>query len=132
MITITFNIMTLSIMTLTLLVAKTEYGRNVFITVKRSSLFWPRGKSGNTKGGKYHCTIDLLFDWFGLVCFANKNNNCQLSYSSFQTSQTEGQQYSDTSPFSIPCINLFQSNYLSNIVSSCVCPVSAISTLSSI
>jgi hypothetical protein len=28
--------------------------------------------------GKYHCTIDLLFDWFGLVCFANKNKNCQL------------------------------------------------------
>jgi len=23
--------------------------------------------------GKYHCTINLLFDWFGLVCFANKN-----------------------------------------------------------
>ena len=23
--------------------------------------------------GKYHCTVDLLFDWFGLVCFANKN-----------------------------------------------------------
>ncbi len=20
---------------------------------------------GNTKGGKHHCTIDLLFDWFG-------------------------------------------------------------------
>jgi hypothetical protein len=31
--------------------------------------------------GKYHCTIDLPFDWFGLVCFANKNKNCQLSYS---------------------------------------------------
>ncbi len=30
---------------------------------------------GNTEGGKYHCTIDLLFDWFGLVCFANKNKN---------------------------------------------------------
>jgi hypothetical protein len=27
--------------------------------------------------GKYHCTIDLLFDWFGLICFANKNKNCQ-------------------------------------------------------
>jgi len=27
--------------------------------------------------GKYHCTVDLLFDWFGLVCFANKNKNCQ-------------------------------------------------------
>ncbi len=31
--------------------------------------------------GKYHCTVDLLFDWFGLVCYANKNKNCQLSYS---------------------------------------------------
>jgi hypothetical protein len=28
-----------------------------------------------------------------------------LSYSWFQTSQTEGQWYSDTSPFSIPWIN---------------------------
>ncbi len=27
--------------------------------------------------GKYHCNIDLLIDWFGLVCFANKNKNCQ-------------------------------------------------------
>ncbi len=52
--------------------------------------------------GKYHCTVDLLFDRFGLACFANKNKNCQLSYSWFQTSQTGGQQYSDTSPFSIP------------------------------
>jgi hypothetical protein len=31
--------------------------------------------------GKYHCTIDLLFDWFGLFFSANKNKNCQLSYS---------------------------------------------------
>jgi len=29
--------------------------------------------------GKYHYTIDLLFDWFGLVCFSIKNKNCQLS-----------------------------------------------------
>jgi hypothetical protein len=27
---------------------------------------------GEYSRGKYHCTIDLLFDWFGLVCFANK------------------------------------------------------------
>ncbi len=27
--------------------------------------------------GKYHCTIDLLFHWFGLVCFANKNKHCR-------------------------------------------------------
>jgi hypothetical protein len=31
--------------------------------------------------GMYHCTIDLLFDWFRLVCFANNNKNCQLSCS---------------------------------------------------
>jgi hypothetical protein len=61
-------------------------------------------RAGNTEGGKYHCTIDLLFDWFGLVCFANKNKNYHLSYSWFQTSQTGGQQCSDTSPFSIPCM----------------------------
>jgi hypothetical protein len=48
--------------------------------------------------GKYHCTVDLLFDRFGLACFANKNKNCQLSSSWFQTSQTGGQLYSDTSP----------------------------------
>ena len=29
--------------------------------------------------GKYHCTIDLLFDWFGLVCFANKNVSCHTA-----------------------------------------------------
>ncbi len=28
--------------------------------------------------GKYHCTIELLFDWFWSVCFANKNKNCQI------------------------------------------------------
>jgi hypothetical protein len=27
--------------------------------------------------GKYHCTVDLLFGRFGLVCFANKNKNYQ-------------------------------------------------------
>ncbi len=30
------------------------------------------------KGGSITVTVDLLFDWFGLVCFANKNKNCQL------------------------------------------------------
>ncbi len=54
------------------------------------------------RGKKYHCTVDLLFDWLRLVCFANKNKKCQLSYSESQTSQTGGLWYSDTSPFSIP------------------------------
>ncbi len=47
---------------------------------------------------KYHRTVDL----FGLACFVNKNKNCQLPYSWFQTSQTGGQQYSDTSPIVFP------------------------------
>jgi hypothetical protein len=34
---------------------------------------WGRLIPGNTKGGKYHCTVDLLYDWLGFVCFANKN-----------------------------------------------------------
>jgi hypothetical protein len=25
--------------------------------------------------GKYQCSVDLLFDWFGLACFANKTKN---------------------------------------------------------
>ncbi len=58
-------------------------------------------KHGILEGGSI---IDLLVDWFGLVCFANKNKNCQLSYSWYQTSQTGDQWYSDTSPFSIPSI----------------------------
>jgi hypothetical protein len=52
--------------------------------------------------GQEHCTLNLLFDWFGLVCFSNKNKNCQSSYSWFQTSQTGGQRYSDTPPLVFP------------------------------
>jgi hypothetical protein len=37
-------------------------------------------KAGNTKGGSI-TAVDLLFDWFGLVCFANKRKNCQFSNS---------------------------------------------------
>jgi hypothetical protein len=30
-------------------------------------------EAGNTKGGKYHCTFDLLFDWFGISCMTTDN-----------------------------------------------------------
>ncbi len=63
-------------------------------------------KPGNTKGGSITVPVDLLFYWFGLVSFANKNKNCQFSFCWFQTSQTGGQQYSDASSFSIPCIRI--------------------------
>jgi hypothetical protein len=57
--------------------------------------------SGNTKGGKYHCTIDLLFDWFGISSMTTDNFCFYLQNRQIQASQTEGQWYSDTFPFSI-------------------------------
>ncbi len=52
-----------------------------------------------------HCTIDLLFDWFGISCMATDNFCFYLQNRLVQTSQTGGQWYSDTSPFSIPWLN---------------------------
>ncbi len=37
---------------------------------------WVRGREYYR--GKCHCTIDLLFDWFGLICFANKNKKLSV------------------------------------------------------
>ncbi len=56
--------------------------------------------------GKYHCTIDLLFDRFGISCMTTDIFCFYLQKRLIQTSQTGGQQYSDTSPFSIPCCKL--------------------------
>ncbi len=63
-------------------------------------------KLGNTKGGKYHCTIDLLFDWFGTMYMTIGNFCFYLQNRLIQTSQTGGQLHSDTSPFSIPYLSL--------------------------
>jgi hypothetical protein len=56
--------------------------------------------------GKYRCTIDLLFDWFGISYMTPDNFCFYLLNRLIQTSQTGGQWYSDTSPFSIPCFVL--------------------------
>ncbi len=53
--------------------------------------------------GKYHCTDDLLFDWFRISCMITDNFCFYLQSRLILTSQIGGQQYSDTSPFSIPC-----------------------------
>ncbi len=66
-------------------------------TVVEHSPEYSKIEVGNTKG---EVSLYLLFEWFGLVCFANKNKNCQFAYSWFQSSQTGGQWYS------IPCLNL--------------------------
>jgi len=54
------------------------------------------------KGGKYQCTVDLLFDWFGISCMTTDNFCFYLQNRLIQTNQTGGQWYSDTSPLSIP------------------------------
>jgi len=51
---------------------------------------------------KYHCTVDLLLDWFGISCMTTDNFCFNLQNRLIQTSQTGGQWYSDTYPFSIP------------------------------
>jgi hypothetical protein len=58
-------------------------------------------KTGNTEGEKYHCTIDLLFDWLGLVCFANKKKfSCHTADSKPVKQEVNGTVI--LSPFSIP------------------------------
>ncbi len=56
--------------------------------------------SGNSKRGKYHCTVDLLFDWFGISCMTTDNFCFYLQNRLIQTSG--GQRYSDTSPLVFP------------------------------
>jgi len=57
---------------------------------------------GEYQRGKYHCTVDLLFDWLGISCMMTDNFCFYLQNRPIQTSQTGAQWYSDTSPFSIP------------------------------
>jgi len=42
-----------------------------------SSIFYMCNLKQGILMGKNYCTIDLLFDWFGLVRFADKNKICQ-------------------------------------------------------
>jgi len=63
------------------------------------------------KRGKYHCTVDLLFYWFGIICMTTDNFCFYMQNRVIQTSQTGGQQYSDTYPFSIPWLNHSMSSF---------------------
>jgi len=73
-------------------------------------LFQQPLKQGTLKG-KYHCTVDLLFDWFGISCMTTDNFCFHLQNRLIKTGQTGGQQYSDTSPFSVPCLKPFVRNF---------------------
>ncbi len=66
--------------------------------------------------GKYHCTIDLLFDWFGISCMTTDIFCFYSQNRLIQTSQTGGQQYNDTSSLSIPWLNwLYWNEVIKNI-----------------
>jgi hypothetical protein len=43
------------------------------LTGENLKVVWAKVLPGNTK-----CTVDLLFDWFGLVCFAKMSVVIQL------------------------------------------------------
>ncbi len=60
--------------------------------------------TGKTKGGKYHCTVDLLFDWLGIRCMTIDNFCFYLQNRLIRTGQTGGQLYSDTCTFSVPSL----------------------------
>jgi hypothetical protein len=50
--------------------------------------------------------VDLLFDWFGISCMTTDKFCFYKQNRLVQTGQRGGQQYSDTSPFSIPWLRL--------------------------
>ncbi len=60
-------------------------------------------KPWNTKWGSITVPLTSLIDWFGIGCMTTDNFCFYLQNKLIQTSQTGGQWYSDTSPFSIPC-----------------------------
>ncbi len=72
---------------------------------------YEREWSGNTKGGSI--TVPLTScDWFWISCMITDNFCFYLQNRLIQTSQTGGQWYSDTFPFSIPWSDHYRRNYI--------------------
>ncbi len=44
-----------------------------FVSFFVAKWFKKWAEPGNTKRGKYHRTVDLLFDWFGISCMTTDN-----------------------------------------------------------
>jgi hypothetical protein len=60
--------------------------------------------TGNTKWGSITVPLTSYLDWFGISCMTADKFCSYLQNRLIQTSQTGGQQYRDTSLFSIPCL----------------------------
>jgi len=65
---------------------------------------WLKVRTGNTKGGSIIVPLTSCLTGFGISCMTTDNFCFYLESRLIQTCQTGGQQYSDTSPFSIPCL----------------------------
>ncbi len=62
--------------------------------------------------GKYHCTIDLLFNWFGIGCMTTDNFCFYLQNRLIQTSHSGCQWYSNTSPLVFPVVAIAVISFL--------------------
>ena len=63
-------------------------------------------RAGNTKEGSITVPLTSCLTGLDKSVLQIKNKNRNLSFSCFQTGQTGGQQYSYTSPFSIPWLRV--------------------------
>jgi len=57
-----------------------------FPAMPGSSQLVEQVSAGNTNGLKHHCTIDFLFDWFGISCMTTDNCCFYLQNRLIQTS----------------------------------------------
>ncbi len=76
----------------------------MFLLVDKIVLIYysARVGAGSTKGGSITVLLTSCLSGFEISCMTTDNFCFYLQNRLIQTSQTRGQQYSDTSPFSIP------------------------------
>ena len=68
--------------------------------------------------GKYQCTADLLFDWFGFSCFLNWNYKQICLFGQILMGQTGGQPNSDIFPCEVSECSLAYYNSVTGLNSS--------------
>ncbi len=72
---------------------------NINIAVTSITTLFGMGSTKEYQRGKYPCTVNLLFDWFGISCLTTDNFSFYLKNGLIQTGKAGGQPYSDTVVF---------------------------------
>jgi hypothetical protein len=83
-------------------VQKFNFVKPKYFFKTREDLEFENADAGNTKGGSITVPLTSCLTGPEISCMATNNFCFYLQNRLIQTSQTGGQQYSDTSPFSIP------------------------------